>query len=57
MMGEEGKLLERWIEYFIEMLNIEEQDKEDEENYKRNPIVKPVHVLEQPQKICKQPTR
>jgi hypothetical protein len=41
MIGEEGKILERWIEYFTEMLHVEEQDKEDEENYKRKPIVKP----------------
>jgi hypothetical protein len=41
MIGEEGKILERWIKCFTEMFNVEEQDKEDKENYKRNPIVKP----------------
>jgi len=29
MIGEEGKIPERWIEYFTEMLNEEEEDKED----------------------------
>ena len=53
MVGEEGKILETWIEYFTEMLNEEEEDKED---YKRNLIVKLDHVLEQPQEICKEPT-
>jgi len=39
------------------MLNEEEGDKEDEDSYKGNPMVKPDHVLEQPQEICKEPTR
>jgi hypothetical protein len=54
MIREEGKILETWIEYFTEMLNEEEEDKED---YKMNLIVKLDHVLEQPQEICKEPTR
>jgi len=29
----------------------------NEENHKRNLIVKPDHVLEQPQEICKVPTQ
>jgi sorting nexin-29 len=57
MIGEEGKIVERWIEYFTEMLNKEKEDKEDEENYKRYLIVKPDHVVEQPKEICKEPTR
>jgi hypothetical protein len=36
------------------MLNEEEENKED---YKRNLIVKLDHVLEQPQDICKEPSR
>jgi hypothetical protein len=32
MIGEEGKILESWIKYFTEMLNEDEEDKED---YKR----------------------
>jgi sorting nexin-29 len=57
MIGEEGKILERWTEYFTDMLNEEEEDKEDKEDYKRNLIVKLDHVSEQPQEICKEPTR
>jgi hypothetical protein len=36
------------------MLNEEEEDKED---HKRNLIIKLDHVLEQPQEICKKPSR
>jgi hypothetical protein len=39
------------------MLNEEEEDKEDEENYKRDLMVKPDHVLEQSQEMCTEPTR
>jgi hypothetical protein len=55
MIGEEEKILGRWIEYCTEMLNEEEEGKEDKEDYKRNLIVKLDHVLEQPQGICKEP--
>jgi hypothetical protein len=40
VIGEEGKILERRIEYFTEMFNEEEEDREDKEDYKRNFIVK-----------------
>jgi len=57
MIGDEGKILERWIECFTEKINEEEEeDKENKEDYKRNLIVKLDHVLEQPQEICKEPT-
>jgi hypothetical protein len=56
MIGEEGKILERWIECFIEMMNEEEEDKENKEDYKKNLIVKLDHVLGQPQEICKEST-
>jgi hypothetical protein len=42
MIGE-GKILKRWIEYYTEMLN-EEENKEDKEECKRNLIVKLEHV-------------
>jgi hypothetical protein len=48
MIGEEGKILERWTEYYTEMLNEEKEDKGDKEDYRRNLIVKPDHGLEQP---------
>jgi hypothetical protein len=50
MNGEDGKILERWLEYCTEMLN--------GEDYKRNLIVKLDNELEQPKEICKKkPTR
>jgi hypothetical protein len=48
IIGEEGKILERWIVYFTEMLNEEEADEENKGDYKRNLIVKLYQVLEQP---------
>jgi hypothetical protein len=42
MIGEEGKILETWIEYFTEMLN-EEEDKDDKEDCKMNLIVKTMY--------------
>jgi hypothetical protein len=39
------------------MLNEEEEDEENKEDYKRNLIVKLDQALEQPQEICKAPTR
>jgi hypothetical protein len=56
MIGEEGKILERWIECFAEMLNEEEEDKDDKEDCKRNLIIKLDHVPEQLKEICKEPT-
>ena len=57
MIGEEGKILEGWIEYFTEMLNEEKEDKGNKEDYRRNLLSKPDHGLEQPQEICKEPTQ
>jgi hypothetical protein len=34
VIGEEGKILERWIEYLTEMFNEEEEDKEDKRTIK-----------------------
>jgi len=56
MIGEEGKILEEWIEYFTEMLNEEKEDKMNKEDYRRNLLPRPDHGLEQPQEICKEPT-
>jgi hypothetical protein len=42
MIGEGGKILERWIEYLTEILN--EEDKEDKYDCKRNLLVKLDHV-------------
>ena len=56
MIGEEGKILERWIEYFTEMMNEEEGDDNNKEDYKRNLIVKLDQALKQPQEICNEPT-
>jgi hypothetical protein len=39
------------------MLIEEKEDKGDKEDYRRNFIAKPDHGLEQPQEICKEPTR
>jgi len=41
MIGEEGKILERGIEYFTEMLNEDKEDKGDTEDYRSNLIAKP----------------
>jgi hypothetical protein len=57
MIREEGKILERRIEYFTEMLNEDEEAEEDKEDYKKNLTVKLDHVLEQPQETCKEPTQ
>jgi hypothetical protein len=43
-------------EYFTEMLNEEEDNKEDKEDCKRNLTVKLDHVPEQLQEICKETT-
>jgi hypothetical protein len=47
MIGEEGNKLERWIKYFTGMLNEEEEDEENKDDYKRNHIVKLDQALEQ----------
>jgi hypothetical protein len=57
MTGEERMILERWIEYFIEMLNEGKGDEESKGDYKRNLIAKLDQALEQPQETCKEPTR
>jgi len=57
MIEEEGKILERGIEYFTEMLNEDKEDKGEKEEYRRNFITKPDHGLEQLQEICREPTR
>jgi hypothetical protein len=56
MTGEEGKILERWIEYFTVMLNEEKRTKRIKRT-KSNLIVRLDQALEQPQEICKEPTR
>ena len=52
MIGEEGRILESWSEYFTEMLNEEEGDEENKEDYKSNLILKLEQALQQPQEIC-----
>ena len=56
MTGEEGKILERWIEYFTVMLNEEKRTKRIKRT-KSNLIVRLDQALEQPQEICKEPKR
>ena len=56
MIGEEGRILERWTEHFTELLNEEDEGKEEDNKWNITEKLDYEFEQEQPQEICREPT-